>query len=114
MYFANQQANAAGGNALYYVEKRNNDQMMLNLSSVLNHEFNNNNKIAIGVNLGTTKGMHYKTLDDLLGSDNYGTDIDKFSVGDFAPGSDYVQNDVDNPNRIVKDVMYSATTTTST
>lgn len=102
MYFANQQANAVGGNALYYVEKRNNDQMMLNLGSVLNHEFNKHNRITVGVNLGTTKGMHYKTLDDLLGSDSYGTDIDKFSVGDFAPGSDYVQNDVDNPNRMIK------------
>ena len=103
MYFANQQANASGGNALYYIEKRNNDQMMLNLSSVLNHEFNKNNHITLGLNLGTTKGMHYKTLDDLLGSNNYGTDIDKFSVGDFAPGSDYVQNDVDRPNRIIKE-----------
>ena len=103
MYFANKQANAAGGNALYYVEKRNNDQMMLNLSSILNHEINNNEKITLGLNVGTTKGMHYKTLDDLLGSNSYGTDIDKFSVGDFAPGSDYVQNDVDNPNRIIKE-----------
>ncbi len=103
MYFANKQANAAGGNALYYVEKRNNDQMMLNLSSILNHEFNSKNKITLGLNVGTTKGMHYKTLDDLLGSNSYGTDIDKFSVGDFAPGSDYVQNDVDNPNRIIKE-----------
>ena len=103
MYYANQQANETGGNALYYVEKRNNDQMMLNLSSVLNHEFNNSNKITIGLNLGTTKGMHYKTLDDLLGSDSYGADIDKFSVGDFAPNSDYVQNDVDHPGRIVKE-----------
>lgn len=103
MYYANSQANAVGGNALYYVEKRNNDQIMLNLSSVLNHEFDNSNRITVGLNLGTTKGMHYKTLDDLLGSDNYGTDIDKFSVGDFAPNSEYVQNDVDHPNRIVKE-----------
>lgn len=102
MYYANQQANAVGGTALYYIEKRNNDQMMLNLSSVLSHEFNNKNKINVGLNLGTTKGMHYKTLDDLLGSDNYGTDIDKFSVGDFGLNSDYVQNDVDNPNRVIK------------
>lgn len=103
MYFANSQANATGGDALYYVEKRNNDQMMLNVSSILNHELNNNSKITVGLNLGTTKGMHYKTLDDLLGSNSYGTDIDKFSVGDYAPNSSYVQNDVDAPNRIIKE-----------
>lgn len=98
MYFANRQANATGGEALYYVEKRHNDQMMLALSSVLNHEFNSHNKITTGINLSTNKGMHYKTMSDLLGADKY-TDIDKFSVGDFGLNSSYIQNDVDNPNR---------------
>lgn len=101
MYFANKQANASGVNALYYIEERHNDQLMLNLSSVLNHEFNSSHKIAAGLHVGTTKGMHYKELDDLLGSNSYGTDIDKFSVGDFDPNSDYVQNDVDNPGRVI-------------
>lgn len=101
MYFANRQANATGGNALYYLEERHNDQLMLNLSSVLNHEINSHNKITVGFNVGTTKGMHYKTLNDLLGSNKYGPDIDKFSVGDFDINSEYVQNDVDNPNREV-------------
>lgn len=84
MYAANEQANALGEEALYYVEKRNNDRIMLNLGSVLNHEFDKNNHITLGVNLGTTRGMHYKTLDDLLGSNSYGTDVD-------------------NPNRIIKE-----------
>ncbi len=103
MYFANQQANAVGGEALYYVEKRHNDQMMLSLSSVLNHEFDKNNKIVAGVNLGTTKGMHYKTLDDLLGSNNYGLDIDKFSVGDFSSTASNIYNDIDNPGKVIKE-----------
>ena len=98
MYFANQQANALGGECLYYVERRHNDQLALNLSSVLNIDYNRKNRGTFGINLGTTKGMHYKTMADLLGADRY-TDIDKFSVGDFGPNSDYVQNDVDNPNR---------------
>ncbi len=98
MYYANQQANAVDGECLYYVERRHNDQLALNLGSVLNIEYNRYNTGTVGVNLGTTKGMHYKTMSDLLGSKKY-TDIDKFSVGDFGPNSDYVQNDVDNPNR---------------
>ncbi len=102
MYFANQQANAAGGECLYYVERRHNDQLALNLGSTLNIEFNRYNTGTIGLNLGTTKGMHYKTMSDLLGAEKY-TDIDKFSVGDFGPNSDYVQNDVDNPNRQIKE-----------
>ena len=102
MYFANQQANAVGGECLYYVERRHNDQLALNLGSVLNIEYNRYNTGTIGVNLGTTKGMHYKTMSDLMGATKY-TDIDKFSVGDFGPNSDYVQNDVDNPNRQIKE-----------
>ena len=98
MYYANQQANAVGGECLYYVERRHNDQMTLNLGTTLNVDYNRYNKGTLGISLGTTKGMHYKTMSDLLGADKY-TDIDKFSVGDFGPSSDYVQNDVDHPNR---------------
>lgn len=98
MYFANRQANAVGGECLYYVERRHNDQLALNLGSTLNIEFDKYNTGTVGLNLGSTKGMHYKTMSDLLGADKY-TDIDKFSVGDFGPSSDYVQNDIDNPNR---------------
>ncbi|MBQ5888770.1 MAG: TonB-dependent receptor, partial [Bacteroidaceae bacterium] len=98
MYFANQQANAAGGECLYYVERRHNDQLTFNLGSTLNIDYDRFNKGTVGLQIGTTKGMHYKTMDDLMGADKY-TDIDKFSVGDFGLSSDYVQNDVDNPNR---------------
>ena len=98
MYFANRQANAVGGECLYYVERRHNDQLALNLGSTLNIDFDQFNTGTVGLSLGSTKGMHYKTMSDLLGADKY-TDIDKFSVGDFGPSSDYVQNDIDNPNR---------------
>lgn len=101
MYYANQQANATGGECLYYVERRHNDQLTFNLGSTLNIDFNRYNKGTVGLQLGTTRGMHYKTMDDLLGANKY-TDIDKFSVGDFGINSDYVQNDIDNPNRQIK------------
>ena len=102
MYFANQQANAAGGDCLYYVERRHNDQLALNLGTTLNVDYNRYNKGTFGLQLGTTKGMHYKTMSDLMGAERY-IDIDKFSVGDFGPNSDYVQNDVDRPNRQIKE-----------
>ncbi len=102
MYYANQQANATGGECLYYVERRHNDQLTLNLGSTLNINYNRHNKGTAGLQLGTTKGMHYKTMDDLMGANKY-TDIDKFSVGDFGMNSDYVQNDVDHRNRQIKE-----------
>ena len=98
MHNANQQANATGDECLYYIERRHNDQFTLNLGSSLNIDFDHHNKGIVGLQLGTSKGMHYKTMDDLLSADKY-TDIDNFSVSDFGINSDYVQNDVDNPNR---------------
>lgn len=102
MYFANQQANAVGGEALYYVEERHNDQLAVNLSSTYNHTFDNLNRYNLGVNLSTTKGMHYKTMSDLLGATKY-TDIDKFAARDNGFGSDLSQNDLRNPNRQIQE-----------
>jgi hypothetical protein len=102
MYFANAQQKALGGEALYYVERRHNDQMAFNLNSTLKHTFKRHGAISAGLNIGTTKGMHYKTMSDLLGA-SYMTDIDKFSVRDYGYNSSMIQNDLDNPNRIIKE-----------
>lgn len=102
MYFDNAQANATGGQALYYVEKRHNDQWALNLSSVFNKTLNTRNKYTLGLNLNHTTGMHYKTMDDLLGANTY-IDVDKFSVRDYGVGNSATQNDLDNPNRVIKE-----------
>ena len=102
MYFANQQANAVGGEALYYVEERHNDQLAVNLSSTYNHTINNFNRYNFGVNLSTTKGMHYKTMSDLLGANKY-TDVDKFAARDNGFNSPLIQNDLRNPNRQIQE-----------
>ena len=56
--------------------------------------------ITAGLNVSTTKGMHYKTMKDLLGANKY-TDVDKFSVRDYGYNSSMIQNDLDNPNRLI-------------
>ena len=100
MYYANAQQKALGGEALYYVEKRHNDQMTFNLASTLKRDMQKKGNITAGVNLSTTKGMHYKTMKDLLGADRF-TDVDKFSVRDYGLHSSMIQNDLDNPNRVI-------------
>ena len=100
MYFANAQQKALGGEALYYVEKRHNDQMALNLASTLKRDMKEYGRITAGLALNTTKGMHYKTMKDLLGADRF-TDIDKFSVRDYGYNSSMIQNDLDHPNRVI-------------
>ncbi len=98
MYFVNRQNEENGGETLYYQERRHNDQMVFALNSVFNHTISPLHKYTIGLQLNTTKGMHYKTMEDLLGGTRY-TDIDKFAANDYGSGSIEAQNDLNNPNR---------------
>lgn len=93
-------------NALYMVEERHNDQQVYGLSSVLNTKLTDRIALTAGVEASMTKGMHYKTVSDLLGGD-YFLDIDQFAERD-APGDEIIkQNDLNNPNReVVKGDRY--------
>ncbi len=98
MYYVNREAAAAGGEALYYQERRHNDQMMFNLSSTINRNIGVNQKFTGGLQYNATKGMHYKTMADLLGAELY-YDYDKFAANDYGRNSIEAQNDLRNPNR---------------
>lgn len=106
MYYVNSVQNLNGEEALYYQERRHNDQMVFALNSTWNHTINNNYKYSLGVQLNHTKGMHYKTMADLLGGELY-LDYDKFSANDYGKGSvehpTAAANDLRNPyKRIYK------------
>ena len=98
MYYVNRESEKAGGEALYYQERRHNDQMVFALNTAFNHEVNKEQKYTLGASYNRTKGMHYKTMADLLGGSKF-TDIDKFAASDYGPGSIEAQNDMRNPNR---------------
>ncbi len=102
MYFANAQANSLGQDALYYVESRHNDQRVLNLNSAWTQRINEQHNYTVGLSLSTTKGMHYKKMDDLLGAANY-VDIDKFAARDNGYGSLMAQNDLQHPDRQIRE-----------
>ena len=98
MYAVNRAAAAQGDETLYYQERRHNNQMVETFNTIFNHEINHKQKYAIGFQYNHTKGMHYKTMADLLGGTTY-TDIDKFSANDYGQNSQEAQNDLNNPNR---------------
>lgn len=99
-------ANGESGNTVrglrsnYIVEDRRNDSKKMNLTSTLNKQINEDTRLSAGVDLTRYKGERYTMLDDLLGGDFY-LDINKFAERDFAD-PDAAQNDLNNPNRIVK------------
>lgn len=102
LYAQNEANNATGKSALYYLEKRHNDQTAFNFSSNLEGKFNTYGSYNFGVNFNTTRGHHYKTMDDLLGANKY-IDLDSYSISDYGMNSTEVQNDVDHPNRNIKE-----------
>lgn len=100
MYAQNEANNVTGKSALYYLEKRHNNQLAFNLSSTLNGRFNPFSTYTMGLNVNSTKGMHYKTMADLLGA-NVFYDYDNYSLNKYGSKSNEYQNDLDNPDRSI-------------
>ena len=101
LYMANYRNNEVNpdGTAKYIVEERHNNLFETNLNVVYSGKFNRL-KVTGGLEGKYTKGMHYKTMKDLLGANQW-IDIDQFSERDF-PDNDYIiQNDINNPNRVI-------------
>lgn len=101
LYYVNSIQNQKGETASYYQERRHNDQLVIALSPTWNHNVNSQFKYSAGLVLNHTKGMHYKTMQDLLGANDF-IDIDTYAERDYGKGSDEVQNDLRNRNRHIK------------
>ena len=93
LYYVNRQSDAMGGEALYYQERRHNDQQVWALSSTMQQIIDQHQKVAYGVQLNHTLGHHYKTMADLLGASRY-TDVDKYAAGDYGLNSLQAQSDI--------------------
>lgn len=102
MYAQNEANNSTGNSALYYQEKRHNDQIAFNMSSILEGRFNKHGNYTLGLNFNSTRGHHYKTMADLLGADTF-IDVDNYSLNKYGSASSEIQNDLDHPNRNIKE-----------
>ena len=101
MYLVNHQSVLAGGEALYYLERRHNDQRVWALSSTWTHSMGRGQKLLAGIYLNHTQGLHYKTMDDLLGGYVF-TDVDKYAINDYGRDAIQAQSDLRHPNRQVR------------
>ncbi|MBL7904676.1 MAG: TonB-dependent receptor [Bacteroidales bacterium] len=102
LYQVNYLANLEGKQARYIIENRHNDQSQLNFTSFMNHEFSEKLRFDGGLEYNANTGTFYKTLHDLLGSE-YWIDVDQFAERDFSGNDTLLQNDLNNPNRIIKE-----------
>ena len=100
LYYANQMGNASGRDAMYYVQAKNNNNLNLTLASTLKTELNKHTNWNVGLQLATNKGMHYQTMEDLLGA-NVFHNINTYALGNYPSTDMRVQYDLNNPNAVV-------------
>jgi hypothetical protein len=85
----------------YVIEERRTDQQDVNFNAQLLSHLSDRFNLSGGLDYRWNQTEYYKTIKDLLGGD-YWIDIDQFAERDFGSGNpDAIQNDLNNPNRIV-------------
>ena len=96
MYSANIAKAQNGGNATYALYEDRVDDTQLTVNSILNMNVNAHVLFNVGVNFKSLNSDNFAEVIDLLGAETY-LDIDG-----FATNIDEAQNDLLNPNRIVR------------
>ena len=101
LYWANKNVAAAGGDAMYYVQAKHNKALVFQLASTLNRQISHNQSWNLGFKVGSNKGMHYQTMEDLLGASTF-HNINSYAIGNYSSMSDAVQYDLNTagPNRL--------------
>ena len=102
MYYANSIMAAEGQDAMYYVQRAHDDQLMLSLASNLQKQLTKNSSLNGGLQLATNKGMHYQTMDDLLGNAKF-HNVNTYALKDYgslSPTVYYDMNDGAEPKEV--------------
>lgn len=89
------------GTATYALERRHNDLMETTFNSTYVNQLSKQLKLTAGIEAKYAKGMHYKTMDDLLGGNQW-IDKDQFAEQDNPSNPNVSQNDLNNPNAVIK------------
>ena len=101
LYYANKGTNAAGTDAMYYLQAYHDDQLAFTLSSNFTTRLKNQDELKFGLSLSTNKGMHYQTMEDLLGANTF-HNVNTYAVGTYAEDADEIQYDLNNHNALVR------------
>ncbi|MFK7747561.1 MAG: carboxypeptidase regulatory-like domain-containing protein [Kordia sp.] len=99
LYTANQNNLVAGGNAVNIVYEDRADDRQFTANTILNTAINDNITLNASANFTSLVSENFAELTDLLGARAY-LDVDAFA-SDLILEPDAVQNDLNNPNRLV-------------
>jgi len=92
----------SGLRAKYIIEDRHYDSREFNFNSIVQAIVNENLTINGGLMYQTYHGDYYKEVEDLLGAEFY-VDIDRFAERDIPNDPNALQNDLNNPNRLLRE-----------
>lgn len=102
LYFSNVAASAQGSDAMYFQQAAHDDQLTISLASTLKKQLTNKSTLSAGLNLSTNRGMHYQTMEDLLGA-SYFHNVNTYIIGTYRETDPEAQYDLNNPNGEVKE-----------
>ncbi len=89
-----------GRRSRYIVEERVNDTRRIGFTSNLATNLTDNLLFNAGVMAAMESSDHFKRVGDLLGGEFY-VDVNQYAEQDFPGNEDAIQNDLNNPNRIL-------------
>ena len=92
----------SGKRSHYIVEERVINTTRYNFNTTLNTAIKENVVFSAGLTYQAQKNNYYKKVDDLLGGDFY-VDVNQFAERDFPTNPSANQNDLNNPNRILRE-----------
>ncbi|KJD31690.1 TonB-dependent receptor [Tamlana nanhaiensis] len=97
LYSANINNTANGGNAIYALYEDRVDDTQITFNSILNKAINEHVILNAGLNFKALSSENFASVLDLLGAQTY-LDVDA-----YATSIDEAQNDLRNPNRLVRE-----------
>lgn len=100
LYAANQVNNLQGKDAAYFITAKHNDHINGRLASTFNYNIDLDTKFNLGIQMGYNKGMHYQTIEDMMGA-NMLHNVNNYAIGTYLPGSPQTQYDVNNPTAVL-------------
>jgi hypothetical protein len=90
------QANLSNGNSIYALYEDRNDDDQFTINTILRSQLNDNVALNGSVSYRNLKSHNFANILDLLGGNGY------LNVDSFSETFDEAQNDLRNPNRLVK------------
>ena len=97
LYLANIGRKNLGLNSIYALYEDRNDDTQISMNTIFRTELNENIDLNASVSYRNLKSENFANMLDLLGGNGY------LNVDSFSESIDEAQNDLSNPNRVVKE-----------